>query len=151
MRSKASLGSSREVAQGCGVSFVNCLYLVPLIIDQNFCATFTATNQTGAYARAPLLTCCARGAWIFTGSLCNFFLLLYIYTTCTILRLHHFWALYSTICSWKPIATCFFNRRSGAYATLAVFSCEKDAKNIYEKHCSTFRFYVVNIILPYAN
>ena len=39
MRSKASLGSSREVAQGCGVSFINCLYLVPLIIGQNFCAT----------------------------------------------------------------------------------------------------------------
>jgi len=44
MWSKASLDSSREVAQGCGVSFVNCLYLVPLIIGQNFCAT---SNQTG--------------------------------------------------------------------------------------------------------
>ena len=43
MRSNASLGSSREVAQGCGVSCVNCLYLVPLIIGQNFCAT---SNQT---------------------------------------------------------------------------------------------------------
>ena len=71
MRSKTSLGSSREVAQGCGVSFVNYLYLVPLIIDQNFYTTCATTNQTGP--RAPLLTCCARGAWIFTGSLCNFF------------------------------------------------------------------------------
>ena len=44
MRSKASLDSSREVAQGCGVSFVNYFYLVPLIIGQNFCAT---SNQTG--------------------------------------------------------------------------------------------------------
>ena len=47
MRSKASLGSSREVVQGCGVSFINCLYLVPLIIDQNFCATHATINQTG--------------------------------------------------------------------------------------------------------
>ena len=45
-RSKASLGSSREVEQGCGVSFVNCFYLVPLIIGQNFCATCASTNQT---------------------------------------------------------------------------------------------------------
>ena len=44
--SKASLGSSREVVQGCGVSFANCLYLVPLIIGQNFCATHTTINQT---------------------------------------------------------------------------------------------------------
>ena len=47
MRSKASLGSSREVAQGRGISFVNCLYLVPLIIGQNFCATCAKPNQTG--------------------------------------------------------------------------------------------------------
>ena len=47
MRSKASLGSSREVVQGCGVSFTNCLYLVPLIISQNFCTTHATTNQTG--------------------------------------------------------------------------------------------------------
>ena len=48
-RSKASLGSSREAAQDCRVSFVNCLYLVPLIIAQNFCATCCATsNQTGS-------------------------------------------------------------------------------------------------------
>ena len=46
MRSKTSLDSSREVAQGCGVSFVNCLYLVPLIISQNFCAACTKPNQT---------------------------------------------------------------------------------------------------------
>jgi hypothetical protein len=44
--SKVSLGSSREVVQGCGVNFVNCLYLVPLIIGQNFCATCATTNQT---------------------------------------------------------------------------------------------------------
>ena len=34
--SNASLGSSREVVQCCGVSFANYLYLVPLIIGQNF-------------------------------------------------------------------------------------------------------------------
>src|SRR6185503_11736799 len=49
VRSKTSLGSSREVAQGCGVSFINCLYLVPLIIGQNFCAT---SNQTGPRVHA---------------------------------------------------------------------------------------------------
>ena len=43
---KASLGSSREVAQDWGVSFVNCLYLVTLIISQKFCATCTTKNQT---------------------------------------------------------------------------------------------------------
>ena len=47
MRSKASLGSSREVEHDCGVSFVNCFYLVLLIIGQNFCATCASTNQTG--------------------------------------------------------------------------------------------------------
>ena len=47
MRSKTSLGSSCEVAQSCGVSFVNCLYLVPLIIDQNFCTTCATSNQIG--------------------------------------------------------------------------------------------------------
>ena len=47
MRSKASLGSSREVAQGCGVSFVNYLYLVPLIIGQNFYAICATSNKTG--------------------------------------------------------------------------------------------------------
>ena len=46
MRSKASLGSSREVVQDCGVSFANYLYLVPLIIGQNFCATCAIYNQT---------------------------------------------------------------------------------------------------------
>ena len=45
-QSNASLGSSREVTQGCGVSFINCLYLVPLIISQNFCATCASINQT---------------------------------------------------------------------------------------------------------
>ena len=39
MRLKTSLGSSREVVQGCGVSFANRLYLVPIIIGQKFCAT----------------------------------------------------------------------------------------------------------------
>ena len=46
MQSKASLGSSREVAQDCGVSFTNCLHLILLIIDQNFCTTCTTQNQT---------------------------------------------------------------------------------------------------------
>ena len=45
VRSKTSLDSSREVEYGCGISFVNYLYLVPLIIGQSFCATWT--NQTG--------------------------------------------------------------------------------------------------------
>ena len=45
MRLKTLLGSSREVVQGCGVSFANCLYLVPLIISQNFCATHATVNQ----------------------------------------------------------------------------------------------------------
>ena len=44
VRSKTSFGSSREVEQSYGVSFVNYLYLVLLIIGQNFCAT---SNQTG--------------------------------------------------------------------------------------------------------
>ena len=47
VRSKASLGSSREVEHGCGVSFINYLYLVHLIIGQNFCATCANLNQTG--------------------------------------------------------------------------------------------------------
>ena len=51
MRSKASLGSSREVEHGFGVSFVNCLYLVLLIIGQNFCATCGNLNQTGPRSR----------------------------------------------------------------------------------------------------
>jgi hypothetical protein len=46
----ASLGSSREVAQDCGVSFVNCFYLVTLIIGQNFCAICATPNQTGPKA-----------------------------------------------------------------------------------------------------
>ena len=46
MRSKTSIGSSREVEQDCGVSFINWLYLVPLIIDQNFYTTCTTRNQT---------------------------------------------------------------------------------------------------------
>ena len=36
---------SREIAQGCGVSFINCLYLVPLIIGQNFCTTCATSNK----------------------------------------------------------------------------------------------------------
>ena len=47
MQSKTSLGSSREVVQGCGVSFANYLCLVPLIVGQNFCATHATTIQTG--------------------------------------------------------------------------------------------------------
>ena len=47
MRSTTLLSSSREVAYGCGVSFINWLYLVPLIIGQNFCATCANLNQTG--------------------------------------------------------------------------------------------------------
>ena len=31
--------------------------------------------------------------------------------------------------------------------TLAVFSCKKYVKIIYEKYCSIFRLYMVNIIL----
>ena len=57
VRSKASLGSSREVEQDCGVSFVNYLYLVPLIIGQNFCTTSTTNNQTGPCS----WECCGRG------------------------------------------------------------------------------------------
>ena len=53
MRSKSSLGSSREAAQGCGVSFVNCFYLVPLIISQNFYATRATENQTGSRRLPP--------------------------------------------------------------------------------------------------
>ena len=34
MRSKVSLDSSREIAQGCAVNFVNYLYLVPLIATE---------------------------------------------------------------------------------------------------------------------
>ena len=30
----------------------------------------------------------------------------------------------------------------------AVFSCEKNAKSVCEKHCSIFYLYVVNIVLP---
>ena len=56
VRSKASLGSSREVEHGCRVSFVNYLYLVPLIIDQNFCATYTNLNQTGPMSAVTLPT-----------------------------------------------------------------------------------------------
>ena len=33
----------------------------------------------------------------------------------------------------------------------AVFRCENFAKSEVEKHCSTFRLYVVNIVLPWAN
>ena len=47
VQSKASLSSSRRVVQSCGVSFANWLYLVPLIISQNFCATHATINQTG--------------------------------------------------------------------------------------------------------
>ena len=46
MRSKTSLDSSRKIAQDCGDSFVNCLYLITLIIGQKFCATHATSNQT---------------------------------------------------------------------------------------------------------
>ena len=49
VQSKASLGSSREVEHGCGISFVNYLYLVPLIIGQSFCATCARANQIGPW------------------------------------------------------------------------------------------------------
>ena len=55
MRSKASLGSSREIAQGRGVSFTNYLYLVLLIIGQNFCATHATNNQTGPLRLSPTI------------------------------------------------------------------------------------------------
>ena len=42
-----SLSSSREVEQGCRVSFVNYLYLVTLIIGQIFCATCATLMQSG--------------------------------------------------------------------------------------------------------
>ena len=45
MLPKTSLGSSREVAQGCGVNFINWLYLIPLITSQNFCVTCATTNR----------------------------------------------------------------------------------------------------------
>ena len=61
MRSKTSLGSSREVAQGYGVSFVNYLYLVPLIIGQIFCATSTTSNQTGPEAAGQGAVCSCHG------------------------------------------------------------------------------------------
>ena len=47
MRSKVLLGSSREITKGRGISFVNYLYLVPLIIGQNFYATCATLVQTG--------------------------------------------------------------------------------------------------------
>ena len=45
VRSKASLGSSREVEYDCGVSFVNYFYLL-LIVGQNFCITCATLVQT---------------------------------------------------------------------------------------------------------
>ena len=33
----------------------------------------------------------------------------------------------------------------------AVFSCEKFAKSEAEKHYSTFRLYMINIVLPWSN
>ena len=58
MRSKASLGSSREIAQDYGVNFINYFYLVPLIIGQNFYATRATENQTGPRSTAQ----CKNGA-----------------------------------------------------------------------------------------
>jgi len=46
VRSKVSLDSSREIAQGCRVSFINYFYLILLIISQNFCTICTTSNQT---------------------------------------------------------------------------------------------------------
>ena len=63
VRPKISLDSSREVAQGCEVSFVKYLYLIPIIIGQNLCYVCYALNQTGPfsyhgleYAKEPDLT-----------------------------------------------------------------------------------------------
>ena len=60
VRSNASLGSSCEVEQDCGVSFVNYLYLVSLIVCQNFraiCATIIQTGPQLAAAAATRLVC----------------------------------------------------------------------------------------------
>ena len=46
-RSNVSLDSSRKVAQYYGVSFINYLYLLSLIICQNFYATCATPNLTG--------------------------------------------------------------------------------------------------------
>ena len=83
MRSKTSLDSSHEVAHGYGVNFINCLYLIPLIINQNFCAT---SNQIAAQLHSGLTSsasvplawtfvhCCAADASCPWGSLaCNLF------------------------------------------------------------------------------
>ena len=47
VRWKVSLDSSRKVAQGCEVSFVNCIYLIPLIMSQNLCYLCYTSNRTG--------------------------------------------------------------------------------------------------------
>ena len=55
--------------------------------------------------------------------------------------------------SSKKITLVFFNHIIFCTYDLlfwAVFRCEKFAKKI-TKYCSTFRLYVVNIVLPYAN
>jgi hypothetical protein len=66
VRSKVLLRSSREVAQSCGVSFVNYLYLVLLIIDQFFFITCATSNQTvlagDTAAVRPLATTAATAA-----------------------------------------------------------------------------------------
>ena len=79
VRSKASLGSSREVVQDCGVSFANCLCLVPLIIGQNFCTTCAKPNQTGpvllpAYIRNRKKKK-KKGSYLNSESLCLYFVL----------------------------------------------------------------------------
>ena len=45
VRWKVSLDSSRKVAQGCEVSFINFLYLIPLIISQNLCYLCYTSNR----------------------------------------------------------------------------------------------------------
>ena len=93
MRSKASLGSSREVARGCGVSFVNYLYLVPLIIGQNFYATCTTHNQTRPEEGGFGLDC--RDAFRISNRLCvagsALVFVKIIFVFCAILRVeeHH--------------------------------------------------------------
>jgi hypothetical protein len=51
--------------------------------------------------------------------------------------------------SFLPIPGGTHSRRGAqSFVHRAVFSCEKDAKSVCEKHCITFRLYVVNIVLP---
>jgi hypothetical protein len=49
VRSNALLDSSREIVQGYGVSFINWLCLISIIISQSLCYFLAQTNQTGPY------------------------------------------------------------------------------------------------------